>query len=179
GRGAMMAASPSAAGGFTAYGLSVRKSEEIADLIDLFSKTQYRAKEVTPRVEAIEKRCLELFARDYKYSVIHNINGEVCGHYPRQIVFLEYECTDVERDRYFCTAQSIPSFSDTKSMPLGYQLLLLFVCVSLLTMLTLRWCTEQRAASISSLKACRQRRNEVTLLSHEVTLKLEIGSNTP
>ena len=50
GRGAMMAASPSAAGGFTATGLSVRKSEEIADLIDLFSKMQYRAKEVTPRV---------------------------------------------------------------------------------------------------------------------------------
>uniref|UniRef100_A0AAQ5X944 Myotubularin related protein 14 n=1 Tax=Amphiprion ocellaris TaxID=80972 RepID=A0AAQ5X944_AMPOC len=105
GRGAMMAASPSAAGGFTASGLSVRKSEEIADLIDLFSKTQYRAKEVTPRVEAIEKRCLELFARDYKYSVIQNTNGEVCGHYPRQIVFLEYECTDVERDRFESTVQ--------------------------------------------------------------------------
>uniref|UniRef100_A0AAQ5XPQ0 Myotubularin related protein 14 n=1 Tax=Amphiprion ocellaris TaxID=80972 RepID=A0AAQ5XPQ0_AMPOC len=108
-RGAMMAASPSAAGGFTASGLSVRKSEEIADLIDLFSKTQYRAKEVTPRVrcnvEAIEKRCLELFARDYKYSVIQNTNGEVCGHYPRQIVFLEYECTDVERDRFESTVQ--------------------------------------------------------------------------
>uniref|UniRef100_A0A3B4U051 Myotubularin related protein 14 n=2 Tax=Seriola TaxID=8160 RepID=A0A3B4U051_SERDU len=105
-RGAMMAASPSsAAGGFTASGLSVRKSEEIADLIDLFSKTQYRAKEVTPRVEAIEKRCLELFARDYKYSVIHNPNGEVCGHYPRQIVFLEYECTDVESDRFESTVQ--------------------------------------------------------------------------
>ncbi|XP_022600908.1 myotubularin-related protein 14 [Seriola lalandi dorsalis] len=102
----MMAASPSsAAGGFTASGLSVRKSEEIADLIDLFSKTQYRAKEVTPRVEAIEKRCLELFARDYKYSVIHNPNGEVCGHYPRQIVFLEYECTDVESDRFESTVQ--------------------------------------------------------------------------
>ncbi|XP_051804453.1 myotubularin-related protein 14 isoform X1 [Acanthochromis polyacanthus] len=108
----MMAASPSAAGGFTAYGLSVRKSEEIADLIDLFSKTQYRAKEVTPRVEAIEKRCLELFARDYKYSVIHNINGEVCGHYPRQIVFLEYECTDVERDSRFESTVQISKLQD-------------------------------------------------------------------
>ncbi|XP_071375362.1 phosphatidylinositol-3,5-bisphosphate 3-phosphatase MTMR14 isoform X4 [Centroberyx affinis] len=101
----MMAASPSAAGGFTASGLSVRKSEEIADLIDLFSKTQYRAKEVTPRVETIEKRCLELFGRDYKYSVIHNTNGEVCGHYPRQIVYLEYECTEVQRDRFESTVQ--------------------------------------------------------------------------
>ncbi|KAK2821001.1 hypothetical protein Q5P01_023960 [Channa striata] len=101
----MMAASPSAAGGFTPSRLSVRKSEEIADLIDLFSKTQYRAKEVSYRVEVIEKRCLELFARDYKYSVIQNSNGEVCGHYPRQIVFLEYECTDVDRDRFESTVQ--------------------------------------------------------------------------
>ncbi|XP_047438082.1 myotubularin-related protein 14 isoform X1 [Mugil cephalus] len=101
----MMAASPSAAGVFTATRLSVRKSEEIVDLIDLFSKTQYRAKEVTPRVEAIEKRCLELFARDYKFSIIHNANGEVCGHYPRQIVFLEYESTDVERDRFESAVQ--------------------------------------------------------------------------
>uniref|UniRef100_A0A8D3DV72 Myotubularin related protein 14 n=1 Tax=Scophthalmus maximus TaxID=52904 RepID=A0A8D3DV72_SCOMX len=104
-RGIMMAASSSPAGGFTGPGLSVKKSEEIADLIDLFSKTQYRAREVTPRVEGIEKRCLELFARDYKYSVIHNPNGEVCGHYPRQIVFLEYECTDVESERFESTVQ--------------------------------------------------------------------------
>uniref|UniRef100_A0A669B895 Myotubularin related protein 14 n=1 Tax=Oreochromis niloticus TaxID=8128 RepID=A0A669B895_ORENI len=93
------------AGGFPAPGLLVRKSEEITDLIDLFSKTQYRAKEVTPRVEVIEKRCLHLFARDYKYSIIQNTNGEVCGHYPRQIVFLEYECLDVEKDRFESTVQ--------------------------------------------------------------------------
>ncbi|XP_005938656.1 myotubularin-related protein 14 isoform X1 [Haplochromis burtoni] len=93
------------AGGFPAPGLLVRKSEEITDLIDLFSKTQYRAKEVTPQVEAIETRCLQLFARDYKYSIIQNTNGEVCGHYPRQIVFLEYECLDVEKDRFESTVQ--------------------------------------------------------------------------
>lgn len=79
-----------------ASGLSLRKSEEIVDLIYLFSRTQYRAKEMTPQVEGIERRCLELFARDYKYSIIHNSNGEVCGHYPRQIVFLEHE---LESDR--------------------------------------------------------------------------------
>lgn len=53
GRGTMMAASPSVAAGFKASGLSVRKSEEIVDLIDVFSKTQYRAKEVTPRVSLL------------------------------------------------------------------------------------------------------------------------------
>ncbi|XP_028970078.1 myotubularin-related protein 14 isoform X2 [Esox lucius] len=103
-----MAGLSSVSGSLTASGLTLsgRKSEEIADLIDLFSKTQYRAKEVTPRVETIESRCLELFGRDYKYSVIHNTNGEVCGHYPRQIVFLEYECTDPHKDRFESTVQT-------------------------------------------------------------------------
>ncbi|KAL0977856.1 hypothetical protein UPYG_G00162230 [Umbra pygmaea] len=98
----MMTAFPSVSGSLTTSGISLsgKKSDEIADLIDLFSKAQYRAKEVTPRVETIEKRCLELFGRDYKYSVIHNTNGEVCGHYPREIVFLEYECTDPHKDRF-------------------------------------------------------------------------------
>ena len=78
-------------------------------------------------MEVIEKRCLELFARDYKYSVIHNSNGEICGHYPRQIVFLEYECTEVESYRYHSTTQSV-SFSYTNASPLTYQLLLIFLC---------------------------------------------------
>lgn len=73
---------------------------------DVWAKPLY----VSPQVEAIEKRCLDLFARDYKFSIIYNTNGEVCGHYPRQIVFLEYECTDVDRDRYHTTAQPVPSF---------------------------------------------------------------------
>ncbi|XP_046880713.1 myotubularin-related protein 14 isoform X3 [Hypomesus transpacificus] len=101
----MMATSSSVSESLMASGVSGRKSEEIADLIDLFSKMQYRAKEVNPRVELIEKRCLELFGRDYKYSVIHNTNGEVCGHYPRQIVFLEYECTEPNKDRFESTVQ--------------------------------------------------------------------------
>uniref|UniRef100_A0A8K9Y5Q8 Myotubularin related protein 14 n=1 Tax=Oncorhynchus mykiss TaxID=8022 RepID=A0A8K9Y5Q8_ONCMY len=102
-----MSAFPSVSGSLTDSGLMIsgRKTEEIEDLIDLFSKTQYRAKEVTPRVETIEKRCLELFGRDYKYSVIHNANGEVCGHYPRQMVFLEYECTELHKDGFESTVQ--------------------------------------------------------------------------
>lgn len=46
GRGGVMMAT----GSLSASGATARKSEDIADLIDLFSKTQYRAKEVTPRV---------------------------------------------------------------------------------------------------------------------------------
>uniref|UniRef100_A0AAR2LQ90 Myotubularin related protein 14 n=1 Tax=Pygocentrus nattereri TaxID=42514 RepID=A0AAR2LQ90_PYGNA len=97
GRGAKMAAAVS--------GATARKSEEIADLIDLFSKTQYRAKEVTPRVDRIEKRCLELFGRDYKFSIVQNSNGEVCGHYPRQIVYLEYESTEPNKESFESTVQ--------------------------------------------------------------------------
>lgn len=60
------------------------------------------------QVEAMEKRCLDLFGRDYKFSIIHNANGEVCGHYPRQIVFLEHQRTDVDRDRYGPRPKSTP-----------------------------------------------------------------------
>ena len=50
------------------------------------------------QVERIEKRCLELFGRDYCFSVIPNVNGDICGHYPRHIVFLEYESSEKEKD---------------------------------------------------------------------------------
>ena len=50
------------------------------------------------QVERIEKRCLELFGRDYCYSVIQNVNGDICGHYPQHIVFLEYESSEKEKD---------------------------------------------------------------------------------
>ncbi|XP_073206890.1 phosphatidylinositol-3,5-bisphosphate 3-phosphatase MTMR14 isoform X3 [Lepidochelys kempii] len=59
----------------------------------------------TAEVERIEKRCLELFGRDYCYSLIQNVNGEICGHYPRQIVFLEYESTDRDRNMFESTVQ--------------------------------------------------------------------------
>ncbi|XP_039627036.1 myotubularin-related protein 14 isoform X1 [Polypterus senegalus] len=94
-----------ASSALTASGISGKKNEEIAELIDYFSKCQYRAKEVNPKVEQIEKRCLELFGRNYKYSIIQNANGEVCGHYPRQIVFLEYESLEHDKDRYESTLQ--------------------------------------------------------------------------
>eukprot|EP00074_Homo_sapiens_P086998 XP_016862528.1 myotubularin-related protein 14 isoform X7 [Homo sapiens] len=56
-------------------------------------------------VERIEKRCLELFGRDYCFSVIPNTNGDICGHYPRHIVFLEYESSEKEKDTFESTVQ--------------------------------------------------------------------------
>ncbi|MGH0180882.1 UNVERIFIED_CONTAM: hypothetical protein FKN15_005542, partial [Acipenser sinensis] len=60
---------------------------------------------VFSQVERIENRYLELFGKDYKYSIIHNANGEVCGHYPQKIVFLEYESSDHDKDRFESTVQ--------------------------------------------------------------------------
>ncbi|CAI5767705.1 myotubularin-related protein 14 isoform X3 [Podarcis lilfordi] len=57
------------------------------------------------KIERIEKCCLELFGKDYCFSVIHNGNGEICSHYPRLIVFLEYESTDQERHTFESTVQ--------------------------------------------------------------------------
>ncbi|XP_048462170.1 myotubularin-related protein 14 isoform X4 [Rhincodon typus] len=82
------------------------RSEEIGELIEHFSKHQYRAKEANPKVEKIENRCLELFRRDYVFSVIQNPNGELCGHYPRQIIFMEYASTDGDKDRFESTVQT-------------------------------------------------------------------------
>uniref|UniRef100_A0A672UBJ6 Uncharacterized protein n=1 Tax=Strigops habroptila TaxID=2489341 RepID=A0A672UBJ6_STRHB len=65
----------------------------LAELLLEFSRAQYRAKDgggaAAAKVDRIERRCLELFGRDYRYSVISNAHGEVCAHYPRHIVLLE------------------------------------------------------------------------------------------
>ncbi|XP_067396673.1 myotubularin-related protein 14 isoform X5 [Emydura macquarii macquarii] len=83
----------------------------LAELLLEFSRAQFRAKDggggtgSSAKVERIEKRCLELFGRDYCYSLVQNVNGEICGHYPRQIVFLEYESNDRERNMFESTVQ--------------------------------------------------------------------------
>ncbi|XP_004692295.1 PREDICTED: myotubularin-related protein 14, partial [Condylura cristata] len=81
----------------------------LGELLEEFSRTQYRAKDCSgtggSKVERIEKRCLELFGRDYCYSVIRNVNGDICGHYPQHIVFLEYESSEKEKDTFQSTVQ--------------------------------------------------------------------------
>ncbi|XP_074008921.1 phosphatidylinositol-3,5-bisphosphate 3-phosphatase MTMR14 isoform X2 [Numenius arquata] len=77
----------------------------LAELLLEFSRAQYRAKDgggAAAKVERIERRCLELFGRDYRYSVISNAHGEVCAHYPRHIVLLE---RDAGRDPFESTVQ--------------------------------------------------------------------------
>uniref|UniRef100_A0A8C5SG73 Uncharacterized protein n=1 Tax=Laticauda laticaudata TaxID=8630 RepID=A0A8C5SG73_LATLA len=81
----------------------------LGELLLEFSRAQYRARESggaaggstassgNNKVEHIEKCCLELFSKDYCYSLIHNVNGEICSHYPRLMVILEYESSDREK----------------------------------------------------------------------------------
>ncbi|XP_015675353.1 myotubularin-related protein 14 [Protobothrops mucrosquamatus] len=89
----------------------------LGELLLEFSRAQYRARESggaaggsagssgNNKVEHIEKCCLELFSRDYCYSLIHNVNGDICSHYPRLIVILEYESSDRERHTFESTVQ--------------------------------------------------------------------------
>ncbi|XP_036187978.1 myotubularin-related protein 14 isoform X9 [Myotis myotis] len=99
------AAAAASAGSSTSSGTPPPQEPGLGELLEEFSRTQYRAKDCSgtggSRVERIEKRCLELFGRDYCYSVIQNVNGDICGHYPQHIVFLEYESSEKEKDTTF------------------------------------------------------------------------------
>ncbi|KAG8516894.1 LOW QUALITY PROTEIN: Myotubularin-related protein 14, partial [Galemys pyrenaicus] len=103
------AAAAASAGTSTCSGAPPPQEPGLGELLEEFSRTQYRAKDCSgaggSKVERIEKRCLELFGRDYCYSVIQNVNGDICGHYPQHIVFLEYESSEKEKDTFQSTVQ--------------------------------------------------------------------------
>nr|KAF6335514.1 myotubularin related protein 14 [Pipistrellus kuhlii] len=105
------AAAAASAGSSTSSGTPPPQEPGLGELLEEFSRTQYRAKDCSgtggSRVERIEKRCLELFGRDYCYSVIQNVNGDICGHYPQHIVFLEYESSEKEKDTFQSTVQGV------------------------------------------------------------------------
>ncbi|XP_008103758.2 myotubularin-related protein 14 isoform X3 [Anolis carolinensis] len=110
---------------------SVQAAGALAELLLEFSRAQYKARDGgggggpkealvggsggaggNAKVDRIEKCCLELFSRDYCYSLIHNMNGEICSHYPRLIVFLEYESTDQERHTRFESTVQVGKLQD-------------------------------------------------------------------
>ncbi|XP_051687914.2 phosphatidylinositol-3,5-bisphosphate 3-phosphatase MTMR14 isoform X6 [Oryctolagus cuniculus] len=107
--GARAAAAAASAGSSGSSSTPPPQEPGLAELLEEFSRTQYRAKDGSgasgSKVERIEKRCLELFGRDYCFSVIPNVNGDICGHYPRHIVFLEYESSEKEKDTFESTVQ--------------------------------------------------------------------------
>lgn len=103
------AAATSSKGPSASSGSPLPQEPGLGELLEEFSRTQYRARDgggaSGSKVERIEKRCLELFGRDYCFSVIPNVNGDICGHYPRYIVFLEYESSEKEKDMFQSTVQ--------------------------------------------------------------------------
>ncbi|KAF6313171.1 myotubularin related protein 14 [Rhinolophus ferrumequinum] len=103
------AAAAASADSSTSSGNPPPQEPGLGELLEEFSRTQYRAKDCSgtggSKVERIEKRCLELFGRDYCYSVIQNVNGDICSHYPQHIVFLEYESSEKEKDTFESTVQ--------------------------------------------------------------------------
>ncbi|GAB1291143.1 Myotubularin-related protein 14 [Apodemus speciosus] len=113
------AAAAASAGSTASSGSPQPQEPGLWELLEEFSRTQYRAKDSGgksgSKVERIEKRCLELFGRDYCFSVIPNVNGDICGHYPRHIVFLEYESSEKEKDTNRVSLCS-PGFPGTHSV---------------------------------------------------------------
>ncbi|KAK3751532.1 hypothetical protein QZH41_019425, partial [Actinostola sp. cb2023] len=72
---------------------------DLQELLQYFAKNTYKARDTEPKVDHIQKKCLNLFAKDYKYSVISNGNGELCGHYPIKIVLLESTLEGVQEQK--------------------------------------------------------------------------------
>uniref|UniRef100_A0A131XSA1 Putative myotubularin-related protein 14 n=1 Tax=Ixodes ricinus TaxID=34613 RepID=A0A131XSA1_IXORI len=63
---------------------------DVYDLLELACKSVYRAKDGdSQQYASIQKKCEDLFAKDYLFSVISNEQGTLNGAYPANIVFLE------------------------------------------------------------------------------------------
>ncbi|XP_074645577.1 phosphatidylinositol-3,5-bisphosphate 3-phosphatase MTMR14-like [Tubulanus polymorphus] len=71
--------------------------DDLRNLIEHSSKTIYKPRENDLNAEKIQKHCLQLFGKDYKYTVVDNANGELCSHYPGQIVLLEYSLSTANK----------------------------------------------------------------------------------
>ncbi|EEC05813.1 conserved hypothetical protein [Ixodes scapularis] len=63
---------------------------DVYNLLELACKSVYRAKDGdSQQYASIQKKCEDLFAKDYLFSVISNEQGTLNGAYPANIVFLE------------------------------------------------------------------------------------------
>lgn len=86
-------------------------AEDIHKLLEHSVKNAHKVKDGDLEGEFIMERCLLLLTKDYKYSVITNFNGELCGHYPSKIVLLEYQMSVA--DKKTNQNEEVQSFYDT------------------------------------------------------------------
>lgn len=88
--------------------------EDIHELLEHSVKNTHKVKDGDIKGDFIMEKCLLLFSKDYKYSVITNFSGELCGHYPSKIILLEYQLTegDQKKDNF----HGVESVYDTTQM---------------------------------------------------------------
>lgn len=66
-------------------------NHDITKLLKHTVKCAYRSHKFDVKNEEVVSKCLKLFSKDYDYSIVLNLNGELCSHYPSHIVILENE----------------------------------------------------------------------------------------
>ncbi|CAG5127189.1 unnamed protein product [Candidula unifasciata] len=81
-------------------------ADDISRLLSHFVKTSHRVKSSDVKGETIMEQCMLLIGKDYKYTVVPNLNGELCGHYPMKLIITEFE-----RDTH-CIAENVESRYD-------------------------------------------------------------------
>ncbi|KAH9496325.1 Myotubularin- protein 14, partial [Bulinus truncatus] len=70
---------------------TIVEEEDISKLLNHFMKTSHRVKTADIKGETIMERCILLFSKDYNFTIVRNLNGELCGHYPMKLIIVESE----------------------------------------------------------------------------------------
>ena len=65
------------------------ESKDVAGLLSFYSTYVPRLLFAEPSLTQIQGHVNALFARDYEFSIVKNVNGELCSTYPEEIIILE------------------------------------------------------------------------------------------
>lgn len=69
--------------------MEVVTGKDLANLFDFTSKYTFRTKEHDRQTAYIQKKCEDIFAKDYVFSVLDNVQGALSNTYPSRIFLLE------------------------------------------------------------------------------------------
>jgi len=83
-------------GGYTDEDINKSK---LIDLVQHFAQTTFKTNDNNPINNSIQEKCLVLFSRDYKFSILNNSSGNLCSHYPSKIILLEGYRFENEEER--------------------------------------------------------------------------------
>lgn len=65
--------------------------EDIHLLLIHYGRTNHRIKNADIKGETIMERCILLYSLDYQCTLVPNLSGELCSHYPMKLIIPEYE----------------------------------------------------------------------------------------